>query len=176
MSWGGEDDASPKFGTVFTSIDFEADVTADKQVETKAAITELVKQLAVVSFDIEYTDPVSTFVESDIFYQINPQLTSLSNNAITTTIDTVVSNYFAKTLGKFKKSFPPIIDDGLNDTMLTCLVVELYSPILSTITRPLAALTTCSFLDDFATPAVTCVSLIIRQVTPSTSKLLLRTT
>ena len=74
------------------------------------------------------------------------------------------------------KSFPPIIDDGLNDTMLTCLVVELYSPILSTTTRPLAALTTCSFLEDFATPAVTCVSLIIRQVTPSTSKLLLRTT
>ena len=105
VSWGGEDDASPKFGTVFTSIDFEADVTADKQVETKAAITELVKQLAVVSFDIEYTDPVSTFVESDIFYQINPQLTSLSNNAITTSINTVVSNYFAKTLGKFTKSF-----------------------------------------------------------------------
>ena len=138
VSWGGEDDASPKFGTVFTSIDFEADVTADKQVETKAAITELVKQLAVVSFDIEYTDPVSTFVESDIFYQINPQLTSLSNNAITTTIDTVVSNYFAKTLGKFKKSFRrsnllTLVDDVSRAVLSSRAVIRMQQRITPTL-------------------------------------------
>jgi hypothetical protein len=138
VSWGGEDDASPKFGTVFTSIDFEADVTADKQVETKAAITELVKQLAVVSFDIEYTDPVSTFVESDIFYQINPQLTSLSNNAITTSINTVVSNYFAKTLGKFTKSFRrsnllTLVDDVSRAVLSSRAVIRMQQRITPTL-------------------------------------------
>ena len=105
VSWGGEDDYNPKFGTVFTSIDFEDDVTAQKQIDTKASIVELVNQLAVVSFNIEFTDPVDTFVEADIFYQINPQLTSLTSQAISALINTEVSNYFALTLGKFGRSF-----------------------------------------------------------------------
>ena len=105
VSWGGEDDYNPKFGTVFTSIDFEEDVTAQKQIDTKASIVDLVNQLAVVSFNIEFTDPVDTFVEADIFYQINPQLTSLTSQAISALINTEVSSYFAKTLGKFGKSF-----------------------------------------------------------------------
>ena len=105
VSWGGEDDYNPKFGTVFTSIDFEDDVSADKQADTKTAIIELVKQLAVISFNIEFADPVDTFVESDIFYQINPQLTSLTSQAISSAINAKVSNYFSTTLGKFGKSF-----------------------------------------------------------------------
>ena len=105
VSWGGEDDYNPKFGTVFTSIDFEDDVTAQKQIDTKASIVDLVNQLAVVSFNIEFTDPVDTYVEADIFYQINPQLTSLTSQAISALINTEVSNYFALTLGKFGKSF-----------------------------------------------------------------------
>lgn len=105
VSWGGQDDASPKFGTVFTSIDFEDDVSADKQAATKESIKALVDQLAVISFNIEFTDPVSTFIESDVFYQINPRLTSLSNNAISTLINKKVDDYFKITLGKFDQSF-----------------------------------------------------------------------
>ncbi len=104
-SWGGEDDYNPKFGTVFTSIDFEDDVSAVKQEATKDSIRDLVDQLAVISFRIEFSDPVETFIENDIFYQINPRLTSLSNNAISTLINTEVSKYFSTTLGKFGKSF-----------------------------------------------------------------------
>ena len=105
VSWGGEDNSEPKFGTVFSSIKFEDDVDADTIAATKESIKELVKQLAVISFDIEFADPVQTFIEADIFYQINPNLTTLSNNAISTTINTKVSNYFTTTLGKFGKSF-----------------------------------------------------------------------
>ncbi len=105
VSWGGEDNSEPKFGTVFSSIKFEDDVDADTIAATKESIKELVKQLAVVSFDIEFADPVQTFIEADIFYQINPNLTTLSSNAISTTINTKVGNYFTTTLGKFGKSF-----------------------------------------------------------------------
>jgi hypothetical protein len=105
VSWGGEDNSEPKFGTVFSAIKFEDDVSADKIAATKESIKELVKQLAVVSFDVEFADPVETFIEADIFYQINPNLTTLSNNAISTTINTKVGNYFTTTLGKFGKSF-----------------------------------------------------------------------
>ena len=104
-SWGGEDNYDPKFGTVFTSIDFEDNVTADKIAETKTSIEALVDQLAVVSFGIEFADPIDTFIEVVVFYQLNPTLTSLSANTISTNINTQVSNYFNTTLGKFEKSF-----------------------------------------------------------------------
>ena len=138
VSWGGEDDPYPKFGTVFTSISFEDDVSAERQVETKAGITQLVKQLAVVSFGIEYTDPVNTFIESNIHYQINPQLTSLSNNTISTSINTVVSNYFASTLGKFAKSFRrsnllTLIDDVSPAVLSSRAVIRMQQRITPTL-------------------------------------------
>jgi hypothetical protein len=138
VSWGGEDDPYPKFGTVFTSISFEDDVSAERQVETKAQITELVKQLAVVSFDVEYADPVNTFIESNIHYQINPQLTALSNNTISTSINTVVSNYFTSTLGKFAKSFRrsnllTLIDDVSPAVLSSRAVIRMQQRITPTL-------------------------------------------
>ena len=104
-SWGGQDNPEPKFGTVFSSIDFESDVTAATQTTTKLAIEELVKQLAVISFNVEFADPVETFIETSLFYQINPQLTSLSINSITNSIKAVKDAYFTANTGKFKKAF-----------------------------------------------------------------------
>jgi hypothetical protein len=104
-SWGGQDNPEPKFGTVFSSIDFESDVTAATQTATKLAIEELVKQLAVISFNVEFADPVETFIETSLFYQINPQLTSLSINSITNSIKSVKQDYFTANTGKFKKAF-----------------------------------------------------------------------
>ncbi len=138
VSWGGEDDYNPKFGTVFTSIDFEDDVTTEKQDATKDSIRDLVDQLAVISFNIEFSDPVETFIENDIFYQINPRLTSLSNNAVSTLINTEVSNYFTKTLGKFGKSFRrsnllTLVDDVSPAVLSSRSVVRMQQRITATI-------------------------------------------
>jgi len=105
ISWGGQDNPEPKFGTVFSAIDFEDDVTATTQTETKNAIIELVKQLAVISFNVEFADPVETFIETQLFYQINPNLTALSTNAITTSVKTAIDAYFTANTGKFEKAF-----------------------------------------------------------------------
>jgi len=123
ISWGGQDNPEPKFGTVFSSIDFEADVTAATQTVTKTAITELVKQLAVISFNVEFADPVETFIETQLFYQINPNLTALSTNSITTSVKTVIDNYFIANTGKFEKSF--------RRSALLTLVDEVSTAILS---------------------------------------------
>ena len=80
----------------------EDDVTAATIAATKTSIINLVNQLAVISFSIEFADPVDTFIETDLFYQINPDLTPLSTNAITTSVKTVVANYFTLNTGKFK--------------------------------------------------------------------------
>ena len=105
ISWGGQDNPEPQFGTVYSSIDFESDVTAATQTATKTSIEELVKQLAVISFNIEFADPVETFIETQLFYQINTNLTSLSTNSITNSIKAVKDAYFTANTGKFKKAF-----------------------------------------------------------------------
>ena len=122
-SWGGQDNPEPKFGTVFSAIDFEDDVTAAVQASTKTSIENLVNQLAVIAFSIEFADPVDTFIETDLFYQINPDLTPLSTNSITTSIKTVVADYFTLNTGKFKKSF--------RRSALLTLVDEVSSAVLS---------------------------------------------
>jgi len=123
ISWGGQDNPEPKFGTVFSAIDFEADVTAATQTATKSSIEDLVKQLAVISFNVEFADPIETFIETQLFYQINPNLTSLSTNAITNSVKAAIVDYFTANTGKFEKSFR-------RSAMLT-LVDEVSSAVLS---------------------------------------------
>ena len=123
ISWGGQDNPEPKFGTVFSSIDFEADVTAATQTATKASIVQLVKQLAVISFNVEFADPIETFIETGLFYQINTNLTALSTNAITNSIKTTIAAYFTANTGKFEKSF--------RRSALLTLVDEVSTAVLS---------------------------------------------
>lgn len=104
-SWGGQDNPTPKFGTVFSSILFEDDVTETQIAQTKSSIVDLVQQLAIVSFNIEFADPVETYVEADVYFQINPKLTPLSVNGVSTSVKSVIENYFTNTIGGFDQSF-----------------------------------------------------------------------
>ena len=105
FTWGGQDNPEPKFGTVFTSIKFESDVSTQQQTDTKQAIIDLVDQLAVLSFKVEFTDPLDIFLETNIRFQVNPRLTPLSVNALSVSIKGVVNKYFTDNIGKFGKSF-----------------------------------------------------------------------
>jgi len=105
ITWGGQDNPQPKFGTVFTAIKFESDVSAQQQTDTKQAILDLVQQLAVLSFNVEFVDPLDVFIETDVRFQVNPRLTPLSINALTVSAKNVISKYFQDNIGKFGKSF-----------------------------------------------------------------------
>ena len=104
-SYGGESALKPEFGAVYMSIVFEDDVTAAVREATKTSIQDLIDQLAVVSFRLRFADPVTTFVESSVFFQFNPKLTTQSLNTITSNVDRVVSDYFAASTGKFGQAF-----------------------------------------------------------------------
>ena len=110
-SFGGEDALEPEFGVVFLSLLFTDAIENDtltgpttKQ-ETKDAIVDLLKDLSVASFDIKFIDPVKTFIETTTFFQFNPNLTSLTENSIKSSISNVISKYFTDNTGKFKQSF-----------------------------------------------------------------------
>jgi hypothetical protein len=104
-TYGGQDDPSPKFGTVFTSILFEDDVDAETQANTKTGIRNLVDQLAVLAFGVEFKDPLETFVQANVVFQVNPELTPLSINTIKGQVDTAIANYFSNAIGGFDQSF-----------------------------------------------------------------------
>jgi len=104
-SWGGEDNIKPEFGVVFTSIEFQDDVGENRKQVTKDAIVDLAAQIAVATFGIKFTDPVKTWVETEVFFRFNPNLTTLSLNTIQENVRSVVNNYFAKNTGKFGQAF-----------------------------------------------------------------------
>jgi hypothetical protein len=104
-AWGGEDNPSPKFGTTFLSIRFNADVSAATVLATKTSITSLAKDLGVISFDVDFTDPVYTYVEGDVFFRFNDKLTSFSKNTVESSVRTKVANYFTTAVGSFEQPF-----------------------------------------------------------------------
>ena len=110
-SFGGEDALEPEFGVIFLSLLFsdavENDETSGETIKqtTKDGIVALAKDLSVASFDVKFTDPVQTFIETTVFFQFNPNLTPLSENAIKNQVQDVITNYFSTNTGKFKQSF-----------------------------------------------------------------------
>ena len=105
QAFGGEDALKPEFGTVFLSIVFNADVTAETIAITKNSIVDLTKQLAVVGFDTKFEDPVTTFVETEIFFQFNPKLGALSLTTVQDNVQVEIDRYFTENIGKFNQSF-----------------------------------------------------------------------
>ena len=105
QAFGGEDALKPEFGTVFLSIVFNADVTAETIATTKNSIVDLTKQLAVVGFDTKFEDPVTTFVETEIFCQFNPKLGALSLTTVQDNVQVEINKYFTENIGKFNQSF-----------------------------------------------------------------------
>ena len=103
-AWGGEDNIPVKYGTVFISIVFDTDdpvVIAN----TKSNIIALAKDLSVVSFNVEFVDPVETFLEVSTVFQFNPTLTSLSQTTVENDVKSVMQSYFNTNTGGFNQSF-----------------------------------------------------------------------
>lgn len=105
IAWGGEDNLIPEFGVVFLSIVFNSDVTQSIITQTKSDIETLVNQLAIASFDLKFTDPVTTYVETNVFFQYNSDFTNLSINALQELVRNTMTNYFTTNTGSFNQAF-----------------------------------------------------------------------
>lgn len=123
VSWGGEDALKPEYGAVYTSIKFEDDVSEDTITDTKLAIQDLSNQLSIVGFNLRFVDPITTFIETDVSFQFNRNLTDLTPSSVQTAVRDKVQEYFNLNTGKFKQAFR-------RSPMLT-LVDEISPAILS---------------------------------------------
>lgn len=105
IAWGGEDNLEPEFGVTFLSIVFKDDVSTTLQATIKENIRVLVEQLSIASFDLKFTDPIRTFIETNVFFQYNPDYTNLSINTLQEKVKTSMANYFTTNTGNFAQSF-----------------------------------------------------------------------
>jgi hypothetical protein len=104
-AWGGEDNVPPKYGTVYLSIVFKNGTSSVSQTATKSGIQSLGDQISIASFNIEFTDPVETFIRVNTTFQFNPNLTSSTKSTVESQVTNVVEQYFTDNLGGFDESF-----------------------------------------------------------------------
>lgn len=128
ISWGGEDNTPPQFGAVCVALKFKDDTPAIVQETTKNAITtNLTDNLAIMSIDTLYKDPIITFLEVETIFNFDPDLTTSTPKATENTVFSTVQNYFTDNLKKFGKVFRrsqllSLIDD-LDESILNSRII-----------------------------------------------------
>jgi hypothetical protein len=105
IAWGGEDNVVPEYGMAFLSVDFKNDINATLRNTIKDNIRVLVDQLSIASFGLKFADPIITFLETNVFFQYNPDYTNLAINTLQENVKTVVANYYSTNIGKFGQAY-----------------------------------------------------------------------
>ena len=105
QSWGGEDDPKPDYGTVFTSIVWKEDLSPSTITNTRQGIIQLADQFQIASFRLNFTDPIVTYISTEVFFQFNPSLSGVSPSAIRADVDQSIVDYFIENTGKFSQVF-----------------------------------------------------------------------
>lgn len=134
LSWGGEDNIPAKYGSVYLSI------TPSPSEALKTSIRDLVRNLSVVSFDIEFIEPVVTFIEVAATFQFNRTLSSFSTiaqvedsvkNTITSYLDTVTDE-FSETFRKSNMlTLVDASDPGILSSQATIKMQRRFTPVLN---------------------------------------------
>jgi len=133
LAWGGEENLPPKFGTVYVSI------TPSPDESFKASIRSLVKNLSVASFDVDFVEPVVTFIEVAVSFQYNQTLSSYSTiPAIESAIEGVVGSYLDTVTDEFSETFRrsnlltliDAADPGVLSSQATIKVQRRFNPSL----------------------------------------------
>lgn len=102
--WGGEDNDPPDYGKVYISIkpkDAEAVSAADKTL----IISQYLKPKNVVSITPEIVDPKYTYIQLDVFFKYNPNVTALSADALEEQVREVIRVYNNDQLKRFDGVF-----------------------------------------------------------------------
>ena len=104
-SWGGEDDPRPDYGTTFTSIVWKEGIENSTIADVRKGIIAIADDFSIVSFNLKFTDPVTTYISTETFFQFNPSLTGISSSTIRANVERNIANYFAVNTGKFDQVF-----------------------------------------------------------------------
>ena len=105
-AWGGEDNIPRDYGKVFVSLSFAEGTTANAQTLVKNSIVnDLTSQLAIMSIDTEFVDPLDVYITCQVNFNYNPDLSGTPINIAESQIYNTIQTYFADNLQQFGKIF-----------------------------------------------------------------------
>lgn len=126
-TWGGEDNDPVDFGSVYVAIKplTAETLTPNEKLSIKDTI---LKGKNVVSITPEIVDPNFTFLELDVFFKFNPNLTDRTAAELESLIKDVIADYNFNNLNKF--------DGVLRHSQLLKFIDQSDPSILNSTVRP----------------------------------------
>ena len=140
-AWGGEDNVPPIYGRVYVSLAFYPNTSDAVITSTKNTIQNAISDnLAVMSIDTVFVDPVDTFLELRMAFDFDPELTNLTVETIQDTVKNTAATFFTTNLGKFDKTFRQslllseidAISPAILNSSMTVKVQRRFTPTLNT--------------------------------------------
>ena len=105
ICWGGEDDFRRDYGSVYTSIVWDEDLSSTTVGQLRDEVRAMTKQLSVVSFALKFIAASETFISTTTHYQYNPVLSANSESVVNSMVNKEITQYMADNIGKFQKTF-----------------------------------------------------------------------
>ena len=106
VSFGGADNVPRVYGKVFIGLKFKDSITLDTQQTVKDRITtELTDNLAIMSITTDFVDPITTNMILSTTFNLDPDLTSLTPQAMEAQVQNTINNFFTTNLKRFDKVF-----------------------------------------------------------------------
>jgi len=142
-AWGGNENVPPVYGRVYVSLAFKDDIDAGTKQATKDDIVAVLSEnLAIMSINTVFSDPVTTFLELDVTYDFDPDQTNITARTQSTAIDNFIVEYVDDNLKKFDSIFRRSLllaeIDGLSTAILNSTIsVRLQQRFAPTLNQPL---------------------------------------
>ena len=139
-AYGGADNVPAIYGQVFVGLKFKDNINATVQQTVKDDIvTELTENMAVMSILTEFVDPVETLLEVQTTFNLDPDLTNATAQAIQNLVQTTINNFFSANLGKFNKVFRrsnlltiiDAIDSAILNSKMDIKMKQSFVPVLN---------------------------------------------
>lgn len=106
VSWGGNDNYPADYGSVYVCLNFKDGIDSTVQTTIKNSIvSQLSDNLAIMSIDTKFADPVNTYLEIITTFNLDPNLTGDTTQTIQTKVQNTINTYFEDNLGTFNAVF-----------------------------------------------------------------------
>ena len=106
IAWGGHDNVPQVYGRVYAGLKFKSNIDTATQTQVKDEITtELAETLGIMSIDLVFADAITTKLELSTFFNLDPDLTSSTSQAVENQVKNTINTFFNTNLKKFNKVF-----------------------------------------------------------------------
>ena len=106
IAWGGEDNIPATFGNAYVSLKFKDGISATVQTNTKANIkSQLTSNLSVMSIDTVFVDPTTTYMEVNVTFDFDPDLSGDTLDTMQLKVKNKVAEYFTANFNLYGRTF-----------------------------------------------------------------------